>query len=224
MNRKLNYKDFINIFTILATMFSVYETREFNANSLNSTNLITDVHTPFSNYKYGEISKEYANLLEISEENLINYSLNQNFDWVNHIDIKKCLDIRKSGSFEEFRQILERQANQLKLSSFEDFPTIAKKYENDVRLQVEEQIAINKNRIADIKSKKKKSVVAFSITAGLTIASVAFPALLPLTLISAGYGLIAGANAKDLINELLTGKSELKELGNRSLSLVINKS
>jgi hypothetical protein len=215
--------DFINIFSLLNSLFSVHEAREFNSKSLGSVNLITNTFIPFSEFKYQRIIKDYGTALEIAEENFINYSLSQKFDWVDHIDIEKCIEIREKGVYEKIRKILEQNARKIKLSSFEDFPKLSRYYENEVKQQIQEEIALNEKKIKILKSQRSKSLVSFGITAGLTFGSLAYPAILPLTILSAGYGIIAGANARDLVNEILAGKSKLRELGNRSLSIVINK-
>ena len=215
-------KDYLDIFSILVSMFSIFEGREYHSIFLNSINLITEMLFPFSQFKYDKLCHDYGNVLNISDEHLINYSINQNFDWVEHVDIKKCLRIRENGDFDNFRKILKSEANKIKSATFEEFPSVAVHFENEVKKQIEEEIKLIESQIKNIKTKKRISSASFGVTAGLSIASIAFPSLLPLTLVAAGYGLTYGENIKDLLNQLLTGKSKLKELGNRSLSIIIN--
>ncbi len=222
--RRMNIGDYISILGLITTNFSIIQTRELNSNKLNSTNLITTFNKPFVQYKNDIISKDFGVTLNIPKENLINYSLNQNFKWLNHIDIKTVLELRLTEDFERFREIMRNTSSKLKTSKIEEFPAASEELNKIVKENVEQLIAKNKMKIDNLEKRRKISTIGFGATTLFTLASLAFPAILPLTIIASGYGIIMGENAKDFINNLLTGNSELKELGKRNMSLLIENS
>lgn len=220
-NKKMNITDYISILGLITTNFSISQTRELNANKLNSTNLITSINQPFVQYKNEIISKDFGVTLNIPKENLINYSLNQKFNWLNHIDFKTVLELRLTKDFERFREIIRNTSLKLKTSKIDEFQSASEELDKIVKENVEKLIAQNQTKIDDLRRRRKISSIGFGTTSILTIASLAFPAILPLTIVAAGYGIIMGENAKDFVNNLLSGNSELKELGRRPMSLLI---
>lgn len=210
--RSMTVKDYWCIFAVLNSIYTVYEIREFNVITNNSTNLITNIHFPFADFKYEKIKSEFGSVLEISDEQLVNYSLDKKFESIGNIDISTVKELRAEGELEIIRQTIKTESRKIRQRSFDDFPDISTSFEKSVIESLNNEHEKIKKRIAEIRRQRKITGVSFTATSALTISSIAFPALLPLSLLSAVYGITAGANVKELTADVIYGKNKLKEL------------
>lgn len=221
--KQMNSLDLWSLFSVISSMYAVFEVREYNALKLNTTNMVTSTHLPFAEFKYQEITNSFGSILEIPEEQLINYSINQNFNWLNHIDIQIIKELRENSKLETYREILRNQSQKIKNISFDKFPELSLEFEKQVFKELQEEQNNIEKEISEIKRKRLITTGSFSVTAGLTFSSLAFPALLPLTIASTAFGIAGGASIKDIVSDVIYGNGKLKELQKRPISVILKK-
>lgn len=219
----MNPTDFYALFGVISSFYAIFEVREYNTLKLCSTNLVTNTHLPFAEFKYAKLSEAFGSVLEIPEEHLINYSIKQEFNWLNHIDINTILELRGEGKLENYRNTLRIESDKIKNISFNEFPKLSLEFETNVLSELNKEQKEIEKEIKRIKWKRGITTANFVATTGLTFSSMAFPALLPLTVASSALGLLAGASIKDLVSDVILGKGQLKELNKRPVSILLGK-
>lgn len=210
------------IYTTCASLFYLLETRAGNAQSMNIDTSVSEVLYPFMLAKHRIVSDSFKKSAGLNEEDVVAYSFAHHFKWLDNLSADDAVRIRQSGAFQEIRELFRLGRRHLRHATIQDFVEIARELDQNVCGAIESEIRSQDEILETLRKRTRNTLLSFGTSAVLGLASLAFPELLPLSIGAAGYGtLLGGASLKDVVNQHLTGKKKVKELGERPVSFLI---
>jgi hypothetical protein len=133
------------------------------------------------------------------------------------------INLRETGQYDGVRNVLRMERRKLKYAKMDDFEMVSKEFETNIIELIDEQSAKEKEITEDIQRRTRNTLISFGITLTLGAASLAFPAIIPLTIGGAIFSIAVGsASIKDLINQHLTGEKEIAGVTRRPISFLLN--
>jgi hypothetical protein len=141
--------------------------------------------------------------------------------WLSNVSVEDLVRMREHGVMEDLRRVFRVNWRTLKKASLDDFPRVTFEVRQNVdRALAEYSLQAEREREA-VRRRLRLGVINFALTGSLTLASVAFPTIMPLALVSAGVSLgFGGKSIRDIVNDRLSGKREIKELAGRPVGLL----
>ncbi len=219
-SQKMIFEDFMNLFGILNSFYSIFETREYNAAKLNTVNLISSSQLPLAEFKQKQVLNSYGIAYQIPEKELINYSIKQSFDWLDNIDLTTCMELRSHPELEDYRNILRQEAAKIKLATYSEFTDIARNFEENVTKKLRESHEKIETEANNLLIKRRGTIGSFIAATGLTFSSMAFPNLLPLEAITTAAGVYGGAGLRDVYANVFKLEGKIDELNRKPISLI----
>lgn len=220
--RRLLTGDVRQIFEACGSMFYVLETRTRSALMVRADNSLSTTMRPFLTTQYHLQERQILKSAGLNEEEAVSYSFVHGFKWLNSISMKDIVRIRESGGFEEIREIFRIGRRKLRNATIDDYPSIARELEQQVCNTLKEEAQSNQAILEKARKQARNSAISFGASVALGIASLSFPAVLPLSIGAAAYGaILGGSSLKDVVNEHISGKRVRKELGERPITFLL---
>lgn len=142
--------------------------------------------------------------------------------WLANVEINELVALRERGQMEEMRKMFRINRKRLKTATVDDFEQISSEVAQNIELALAEHSQrMEKERKLSEKA-RRRGLISFSIGAGLSIASIALPSLLPLAFLSLSYSAIVGSKSiMNVVNEHLSGKKRVQELSERPIGILL---
>jgi len=173
-------------------------------------------------WQVGNNTKSFELLGITDEQVMIKLLMTERLSWLSNISTEELVKIREDGYMEDMREVFRLSRLQLKHASVQDFEEVADQLANHVEAALrehEERLAIERR---EEKAKLLKGLTSFSASVGLSVASLALPALLPLAITSALYSaVVGGKSVRDLINDHLSEKKIVADIAQRPIALLL---
>jgi hypothetical protein len=140
--------------------------------------------------------------------------------WIANINYQDLVRLRELGKMEEIRALFRVNRKRLKTASVAEFHDVAIQVASDL----ERALIEHNRRIEELRQNSRKNMLreaaGFVVSTGLTVATVAFPALLPLSIGGGIWSVAAGKNIWDVLKSGLASKKELDELTQRPIGIL----
>jgi hypothetical protein len=180
----------------------VHELISFNHYSTfyNTPFAYSSLQWVYYEFRKSIIEKEFQLKFYIPDNILISYAFQNEFKWLKNLSLYDTLKLRNEGFLEELQSYFRMTLHKLDQYSLTDSKELAKSLNDEFKQFLNEkskEIEVNQKMIY---KKAKLTKISFGTTVALTIASLAVPALLPLSLLSSLFGLSFGKGIKDIIN------------------------
>jgi hypothetical protein len=174
-----------------------------------------------SSIRDGYYEEEWAKHIPLQESELASYAFRTGFKWLDPISLSDSIKLREADVNQEMRNGLRASRAALRSASLEEFPEAAKRFESQVKEFVSGFSESSKKMLADSRRKLGMSYLSLIGSGSLAVAAAAFPAIMPLTVIStvAGVGL-GGKSMRDIVNAHLAGRQMRKELQQRPIAFL----
>jgi len=162
--------------------------------------------------------------LEIGEgEAIVNILLQKNLNWIAGVTTQDIIKLRESGQLEEMRNIFRISRQKLRRASLDEYPVISLEVEKNLLERVSEFNKDIEGKKRDLQKKFRISLTGVAFSASLGIASALMPWVAPLAISSLVASIGVGApSIKGVIDSVLTGKREIRELSSRPIALMLD--
>ena len=222
-SRTLGRLDLLRVFFVCEGLFYLLITREENSRLVGADNSVSEAFAPALLQRNEIIGNEMKAHLDLDEESVVSYSFLKRFKWLSNVSIEDCVRLREKGEFQEIRDLFRIERHKLKHSTIDDYERLSVDLEKSITDALERIIQDAEASIVQIRKQTRNAGISFGTSLGLGLASLAVPALLPLAITSAAFTtIIGGASLKNIIDQHLTNKRKIAELGERPISFILN--
>lgn len=220
--RRLTEADLERIFVLCESLFFLLESREENSQHIGADNALSPLMWEAASRKNAFLARRFAAQVDLDADAVVAASFQRGFTWLDNVDVEDILQMREDKGIQVMRDTLRIERDLVRRASIEDFGRVSKEFEQTVIRRLEEFSDLLRATAEALRSRRRSSLLSFGASATLGAASLAFPALLPLSIGSAIYGLVVGGpSLKDLLNEHLTGKRTIADLRDRPVTLLL---
>jgi hypothetical protein len=165
--------------------------------------------------------KEWAKHIPLQESELASYAFRTGFKWLDPISLSDSIKLREADVNQEMRNGLRASRAALRSASLEEFPEAAKRFESQVKEFVSGFSESSKKMLADSRRKLGMSYLSLIGSGSLAVAAAAFPAIMPLAVISTIASVaLGGKSMRDIVNAHLDGRHMRKELQQRPIAFL----
>lgn len=218
----LHRHDFVMIFNLCATMFSLLMLREENSRLIGADNTVLERLTPALLQRNEIVGDEMKAQLNLDEEAVVSYSFIKRFQWLSNVSIEDCARLREKERFQEVRDLFRIERRKLKRSTIDDYERLSVDLERSVRDTLDRAVQDAEASMPLTRKQTRNMYISLGITLALGVASLAFPALRPLAIASTAFTtLYGGASLKRVVDHHLTNKKRIAELGERPISFIL---
>lgn len=214
---------FIRAFPFMRNRFRVEVSCNHEASNLCCDRLINGKkYWAFHKWALQYGCKETASKLHLSQEDAVLRAIEMDeVKWLGNINSEDLIRIRENGQMEEMRSLFRVNRARLKKATLDDYETVAREVAEQINWTVKE----HNDRVDDRRNALHKqlslTVGAFAITGSLGIASLFCPPLSSLAIGAAAISIILGGkSARDVINDVISGKKVMKEFRHRPVSVL----
>ena len=167
-------------------------------------------------------ASESAESLGLTPEDAAVFAFeNPDLQWLSNVSVAELIRLRELGFMEEMRDFFRVNTAALRRASVKEsgavLQQISARFDDRLNAHAKEL----KRREAEYRRSLKLSAASLVVTAGLGVASVALPAMLPVAIGSAIYSATIGSkSAKDLIEQWSEHKKTDAQLKNRPIAFL----
>ncbi len=216
-------KDANRLFEMLSGGFITLECREESSFRMNLESSVTDTTIPVLTMKYDALSEEFRVRAGVKPQDVVKYAFLHEFRWLENMTIEDLIEFKKQGFNREFRRMLADRIESLKCSEFKSFSSYAKELDATFQMLLSQEMSAQEEFLAKQRKSKQKAFLSFGASAGIGAASLAFPEILPLSILGTAYGvLIGGASVTDLIREHLSHREQKRAATARPFSILLS--
>lgn len=167
----------------------------------------------------GEEERKLTGLSE--EEAAVLAFENPGLRWLSNVTTQELIRLRDTGFMDEMRSFFRLNAAALRRSSGEDFENIWKAVQSNMDARLRDHSKEIETDQSAYKHQLRLSAGSLLVTAGLGVASIALPALIPLSIGSAIYSaVIGGKSIKDILQQRAEHGTAAQRLANRPIAFL----
>ncbi len=158
----------------------------------------------------------------LSEANAVIRTFDQkDLSWLGNVTKDDVVRLRVEGEMDEMRSLFRASWKHLKTATLEEFDKVAVEVYRNLSAALDEHSEKLKKEEQAYRKRLMLSGTSLAVTASLSVASLAMPMIAPLAIGSAVFSVAVGSKSvKDVVNEILTGKSQLKGLSKRPVGIL----
>lgn len=141
--------------------------------------------------------------------------------WLRLVELDDLVRVREEGRMEELRQLFRISSKKLRTSDVDGFENACNVAKDNLLRQLDEHSKEVKASTRKNRSNLFKGVTSLTVAGAITIAGIAVPAAMPLSIAAGAFSLIVGTpSIRSVINEHLRGQRERDERLSRPIGVL----